>query len=205
MRAAANGLNEAGGTARARSAVVARGLGGPGRGPGSGWVAGRRLGPQSAADRQRQRTAVGTERGVRRPPGPPGRLSPNLRLDTTGRRRPAPPGRQDVRLLPHGAAHLARSPRQRCASSPPAARSPRGGWAPRGARAGWSWGAQCGRAVAPARVGAPPGPARGLGSVSAPRALLGSLPSYPCVSPFTCPWLSASHSPLSLRSLCFSG
>lgn len=32
-------------------------------------------------------------------------------------------GRRDVRLLPHGAAHLAWSPRQRCASSPPAARS----------------------------------------------------------------------------------
>lgn len=35
--------------------------------------------------------------------------------------------RQDVRLLPRGAAHLARSPRQRCASLPPAARFPRAG------------------------------------------------------------------------------
>ncbi|XP_007455715.1 PREDICTED: protein AHNAK2 [Lipotes vexillifer] len=53
-------------------------------------------------------------RALRSPaPWPPARRSRDLRLDATGRRRPAPPGRQDVRLLPHDAAHLARSPRQR--------------------------------------------------------------------------------------------
>ena len=99
-----------------------------------GW--GRGLRPQSEVCSQRHRGAAEAERCARPTPWPPARRSRDLRLDATGRRRPAPPGRQDVRLLPHGAAHLARSPRQRCASSPPAARSPRGGWAPRGARAG---------------------------------------------------------------------
>lgn len=66
-------------------------------------------------------------------PGP-GAQGPDPRLDATGRRRPAPPRRRDVRLLPHGSAHLAWNPRQRCASSKPAACSPGSGGRRRGAR-----------------------------------------------------------------------
>lgn len=64
----------------------------------------------------------------------------------TGRAGPPPAratSRQDVRLLPRGAAHLARSPRQRCASSPPAARFPRAG-----GLCGHDGGAQCGTGCA---------------------------------------------------------
>lgn len=68
-----------------------------------------------------------------RSPGP-GAQGPDPRLDATGRRRPASPRRRDVRLLPHGSAHLAWNPRQRCASSTPAAYSPGSGGRRRGAR-----------------------------------------------------------------------
>lgn len=68
-----------------------------------------------------------------RSPGP-GAQGPDPRLDATGRRRPASPRRRDVRLLPHGFAHLAWNPRQRCASSTPAAYSPGSGGRRRGAR-----------------------------------------------------------------------
>lgn len=90
--AAANGLNEAGGTARARSAVAARELGGPGRGPGGVRVPQRGLCPQSEAGGQLQRTAAEAERGARPPPGPPARWSRTrdwTRRAATGPHRPA--------------------------------------------------------------------------------------------------------------------
>lgn len=65
----ANRLNEAGVAAHPRSAVAGHGLGGPGRGPGGGWVAGRGLCPQSEAGPQRQRRAAEDQRGVGLPPG----------------------------------------------------------------------------------------------------------------------------------------
>lgn len=72
----------------------------------------------------------------------------------------------------------------------------RAGGLPAGRAPGGSWGAQCGRAAAPAGVGAPLGPACGLERVSAPRGLLGPLLLCSLASPLTCPCPSAS--PLSL-------
>lgn len=203
MRAAANGLNEDGGPTRARSAAARRGLGGPGRGPGGGGAGGRLHSPQSAAGRQLQRRAAEAECGSRPAPGPPARRSRDLRLDATGRRGPAPPGRQDVRLLPRDAAHLARSPRQRCASSPPAARSPRGGWAPRRARAGRVLGSSVRAGCGAGRGGG----ASGTGLRSRARlyasGLLGPLLLCSLASSLTCPCPSAS--PLSLLLTLFPG
>lgn len=136
---AANGLNEAGGAARARSAVARAGWAGSRSGGG---VAGEGLGPQSEACCRGSAVLREVERGARPFPGRPRAGSGNPRPDTTGRYRPArrpprcatastwccPPGLEPpaaVRLLP--------------ACSP----LPWDGWAPRealGVRSAAGWG-----------------------------------------------------------------
>ena len=192
-RAAANGLNEAGGAARARSAVAGLGLGWPGRGPGGGGVggAGSARSPRSAASgiAGLRRQSVALARPPGRPRGGAG-ICDWTRRAAAGQHRPAAKMCDCFHMvLPTWpGAPGSGAPPPRLQPAPLGAGGLRAGRAP-----GGSWGAQCGWAAAPAGVGVPPGPARGLERVSAPRGLLGSVRPSSCVSPLTCPCRSASH------------
>lgn len=170
---ATNRLNEAGGTACSRSAVAERWLGGPGRGPHGGRVAGLGLCPQTPAGCQRQRRPLRLVAALALFPGP---RAPEPDPHWT-RRAAAGPHRPAAAMCDCFHMVLPTWPGAPGSGAPPQRLqpSPLGRVGSARGRAGRVWGAQGGLTCGAGRGG---GPARGLARVSAPRGLLGPLPPY---------------------------